>query len=359
MGVFKEKDHKIRVRYVVSKYWPERSGRVRRYAPTHEAAKRLLNRIETSICDGTWRELKEELEGTRENLTIREFYERFMEEYCKVHLKPKSWKRYKLSFKTLNKSLGRIPLEDFHRKHLHRYVQIRKRQVSNATVNRDIAAIKKMCSYALEVGVVASHPLIRFKALKEEKKRVKPLSVEEFRCIVESADRPSLAAAIAVMGETAIRLEEALTLQWKHVDLRTNTLLVEKTKNWEGRDIPLSEYAVKHLSSMVRYIHCPYVFVNERSQKRWVNPYKALHRACDNAGIEKISFHDFRRFRATQWLSSGLDIRTVKELLGHKDIATTMKYISYLPDHALSKIREIQRLEEIQAQQERNRRQSK
>ena len=160
--------------------------------------------------------------------------------------------------------------------------------------------------------------------------------------------------AVAVVGDVGVTDKRVRVGIAAH--LRTNTLLVEKTKNWEGRDIPLSEYAVKHLSSMVRYIHCPYVFVNERSQKRWANPYKALHRACDNAGIEKISFHDFRRFRATQWLSSGLDIRTVKELLGHKDIATTMKYISYLPDHALSKIRQIQRLEEIQAQHHRARR---
>lgn len=357
MGIFKEKDHKSRVHFVVSKYWPESSGRVRRYAPTHKAAKRLLNRIETSICEGTWRELKEELEGKSEKTTVREFYERFVEEYCKTHLKPRSRKRYELSFKTLNKELGDFRLEDFRRKHLHRYVHKRKQDVSNGTVNRDIAAISKLFSYALECGEIESHPLTRFRRLKEKDKVFRPMTPAEYHAIVEATDRTSLQVMDAVMGEAAIRLEEALMLKWNHVDLRTRTLFVEETKNWESREIPLSEFAVEHLRRLVQYIDCPYVFVNERTGKRWVNPYKALYRACEKVGIE-VRFHDFRRFRATRWLQLGVDVRTVKELLGHKDISTTMRYAGYLSDHALKAVREAERADVREAAQEKNRRQS-
>ena len=45
-------------------------------------------------------------------------------------------------------------------------------------------------------------------------------------------------------------------------------------------------------------------------------------------------FHDLRHFRATQWLSNSMDIRQVRELLGHADISTTMRYVHYIQEEA-------------------------
>jgi len=56
-------------------------------------------------------------------------------------------------------------------------------------------------------------------------------------------------------------------------------------------------------------------------------------------------FHDFRHYRATQWLRHGVDIRTVKELLGHKDIKTTMLYLRFVEGHAEQKFREAEKAE--------------
>ena len=56
MGILKYKDRRGKERYVVSKYWPQGSGRLRMYAPNHTAAKRLLTRVEMAILDGTWRQ---------------------------------------------------------------------------------------------------------------------------------------------------------------------------------------------------------------------------------------------------------------------------------------------------------------
>ena len=55
----------------------------------------------------------------------------------------RSRRRYTLSFKSLNSMLGNIPLKEFQRKDLYRYVAKRREQVKSATVNRDIAAISK------------------------------------------------------------------------------------------------------------------------------------------------------------------------------------------------------------------------
>ena len=153
MGIYKVKDRRGRRRYVVSKYWPNGSGRLRMYAPNYRSAQALQTRIESSILDGTWKQLKRELAGGKRTIwTVRSFYERFFEEYCKPRMR--SRRRYALSFKSLNAMLGNIPLKEFQRKDLHRYVAKRKGQVQPATVNRDIAALSKLFSYALELSLI-------------------------------------------------------------------------------------------------------------------------------------------------------------------------------------------------------------
>ena len=75
--------------------------------------------------------------------------------------------------------------------------------------------------------------------------------------------------------------------------------------------------------------------------RRWVNPEKVFKTAVSKAGFGWVGFHDFRRFRATQWVRQGIDVRTVKELLGHSSIQTTMPYAQYVPS-VLEEVRRIQ-----------------
>ncbi len=107
--------------------------------------------MESSILDGTWKQLKQELAGGNRTIwTVRSFYERLFEEYCKPRLR--ALRRYALWFKSLNAMLGEIPLKEFQRKDLHRYVAQRKKQVQPATVNRDIAALSKLFPTRWSVG---------------------------------------------------------------------------------------------------------------------------------------------------------------------------------------------------------------
>ena len=196
--------------------------------------------------------------------------------------------------------------------------------------------------------------LMRFPKLKEPKKVFRPLTVQQFRDLVEAVDNPYLQAMVAVIGETGIRKGAALTLTWKRVDMVRGLLWVEFTKDDEPREIPLSQYAAGFLSGLVRYLSTPYVFVNTRTGTRWVNPGKPLRRAAERVGL-KVGFHDLRRFRCSQWLMQGVDMRTVQKLMGHSAISTMMRYTGYVSSHALASIREAQANEDSQMQPETNR----
>ena len=60
-----------------------------------------------------------------------------------------------------------------------------------------------------------------------------------------------------------------------------------------------------------------------------------MFKGREKAGLEWVSFHDLRHFRATQWVMRGVDLRTVQELLGHSNITTTMRYVHFAPSHAI------------------------
>ena len=111
-----------RGRIVCDKRWPD-GGRFTRVCANRTEAKGLLARIEASIVDGTWPELKEKLKlRDREVVTLEEYSETYVEEYAKARNKPKAWKRKETSFKAINRHMGTVRLEAISAALLHRFV---------------------------------------------------------------------------------------------------------------------------------------------------------------------------------------------------------------------------------------------
>ena len=101
----------------------------------------------------------------------------------------------------------------------------------------------------------------------------------------------------------------------------------------------LSELARQWLDRLVRFVDIPQVFVYPRRRTVWRNPNGPFTAGKNEVGLEWVGFHGLRHFRATQWLMNGVDVNTVKELLGHSDIHTTMRYVHYIQTHATKAVR--------------------
>jgi len=129
---------------------------------------------------------------------------------------------------------------------------------------------------------------------------------------------------------TGMRESEIFSLRWSQFDpsRRTVTLLV--TKNNQKRTIPLNQTVLDLLKAMngVRVRHISgYVFASEAGTmigKR--NLLRAFFTARKKVGLEDVRFHDLRHTFATRLVQAGIDIYTVKELLGHKTLTMTMRY---------------------------------
>lgn len=337
------KDHKGRVRIQVSKYWPD-GTRFRRYAPNPTVAKKIEARISEAVAMGTWVGLKEEFSRKEDTeLTIAEFAPIYINDYCRARNKRTDCKEQVM--KSVVEIVGKVKVKEFRRSDAHRYIAIRSSAVQPATINRGIALLKNMLTFALERDLIEMHPLLRFRMLTEEKKALRVMNLEECRRLALSAEDPIIAAYIGVLSETGLRKQEGLQLKWSAIDFRNRILTVEHAKGKRPRYIPLSDYALQWLASLPRVIDSPYVFVRLESHDRWRKPEKQFNQARRKAGLAWVTIHDLRHFRATQWIMRGVDLRTVQELLGHSTITTTMRYAHFAPNHAARRILETQQLE--------------
>jgi len=209
---------------------------------------------------------------------------------------------------------------------------------SPATVNRHLTTLKHMFTKAVEWEMVEEEVLKkvrRVKPLQENNRRLRYLSAQECQALVNACG-PHLMPIVITALHTGMRKEEILSLEWeRNVDLVHGFILLDKTKNGERREVPINATLQGALKGIIRHVDSPYVFV-DREGKRFKDVKRSYHSALRKAGIKDFRFHDLRHTFASQLVMAGVDIITVKELLGHKSLAMTLRYTHFAPAHKVN-----------------------
>ena len=105
---------------------------------------------------------------------------------------------------------------------------------SAATCNRELGALKRLINKAIAWGMAVSNPVLSVKPLREERGRMRFLSLEEAGRLMECAShhlRPVIATALC----TGMRRGEIMGMRWQDIDLRNRTIFVPHTKNGHSR----------------------------------------------------------------------------------------------------------------------------
>ena len=87
------------------------------------------------------------------------------------------------------------------------------------TINRGLAVLKNLMTFALEKELIEAHPLLKFRLIPEEECALRVLTLQEELRLVECMPSVVSQAYIAILGETGLRMTEGFTLQWQLVDL--------------------------------------------------------------------------------------------------------------------------------------------
>ena len=180
--------------------------------------------------------------------------------------------------------------------------------------------------------------LSRCKNLKGENKRLRYLSEGEAERLIEACWPSYLKPIVITALNTGMRRNEILKLTWNRVDLKNKIILLDRTKNYERREIPINGMLHETLSGMVRNLKTDYLFYDPRTLKPLERLDKSWHTALKKAKIVDFHFHDLRHTFASWLVMKGADLAAVQKLLGHKSITMTMRYAHLSAAHTKSAV---------------------
>lgn len=239
---------------------------------------------------------------------------------------------------------------------------------AKTTLNRDVGALSACLAKAVEWQYLERHPLEGLKPLKTDRAgRVRYLSAAEERSLMAAleerensmrqarvranqwrADRQRemkpdfdeghvdhLRPMVLLTMNTGLRLGEALSLEWSDVNLEEGVLTLRgaNTKSGHSRRIPLNKTARSVLSDwQASGPNSGLVFPARNGQQR-LSVRRAWHGVLAAAGITDFRWHDLRHHFASQLVMRGVDLNTVRDLLGHAQLDMTLRYAHLSPDH--------------------------
>ncbi|MFT4247664.1 MAG: site-specific integrase [Pseudomonas sp.] len=238
-----------------------------------------------------------------------------------------------------------------------------------ATVNRDLARIRGALSRAVDWGMLADHPMKTVKQAKgADDSRVRYLSTEEETAlrkalVARERDRRAsrerhnawhtargsdghpqwpddgftdhLLPIVLLALNTGMRRGELLGLDWKNVNLpgKLVTVTAGNAKSRKARHLPLNAEALDVLTRWKEQSPgAGLVFPSPKTGGRMDNINSSWEEACSTAHLADFHFHDLRHSFASKLVMAGVDLNTVRELLGHSDIRMTLRYAHLAPD---------------------------
>lgn len=216
---------------------------------------------------------------------------------------------------------------------------LRENGKSNSTVSRAIASIKALYRYLLSRNIVEENIADGLELPKIDRKDPSILTAYEIERLIGQPDTTDLKgqrdkAMLEILYATGLRVTELISLLVEDVNVNGGYIKVKK-RNTE-RHIPIGKYATKCIKEYIEEVR-PLLIRSESETALFINAngkkmtrqgfWKILKHYKEQAKIDKeLTPHTIRHSFAVHMLQNGAEVKTVQELLGHTDIATTMMY---------------------------------
>jgi len=307
-------------------YYAENRRKREKIGPSKSLAETVLQKLLVEVAENKHLDVKK-------NIKIR--FEEFSEQFLELYSKPnnKSWRKSDLhNINTLKGSFGGRYLYEINQQMVEKFKAERMKEVSPARVNRNLACLKCMFNRAIEWGKAKENPVKRIKMLKENNKRLRFLEKDECERLIKTCAQHIQPIVITALN-TGMRKGEILSLKWENVDLNRDIIYVLDTKNGEKREIPINRKLKEILAGIKQNPKGPYVFCKDYNGAPYQEVKTGFANAMEMCKIENFRFHDLRHTFASHLVMSGIDLNTVRELLGHKSLTMTLRYAHLSPEH--------------------------
>ena len=264
--------------------------------------------------------------------------------YCYTNLAPNTRKRYGSILDNFNRFLSTQPktlskVLDFSPRLFEGFKAFRKGEgACHRTINAELIVIKMMFRLGVQWEYLQKNPMNGVSKLRvpvENSPRF--LSEEECQKLLEAAG-DFLRPIFFTFLNTGMRKSELENLEWTDIDFQRRRIKIRVKLEWtpktNEREIPINDGLYQLLQEQKARVNGNrWVFPNKQGVRIWRNCLRArfmtVTRRCGFPEITAI--HTLRHTIASHLVMKGVDLATIKQLLGHSDIETTMIY-SHLTD---------------------------
>lgn len=319
------------------------------------------------------RDYEDGLSRRGEKLTMRVYLADWLETTAADRVRPSTLESYRSHIDHhIVPAIGGIQLRELTATDVNRMLASMVRKgVSPSTANRVRATLRTALTSAVKAQMVRTNAAGLSDARTERKERITPLAAQQARRLIEHTRNDRMGPLIAVALATGMRQGELLALRWSDVDLEGRVVHVRRTLTWraggvadERKRIPVfsdpkteqSRRSIRLTQSAVDAFKRQREIVTELEQLATVanwrpvpgedlvfpsthgtpqigsNVTHRLQQLLEDAGLPRQRFHDLRHATASLLLAEGVDLFTVKEILGHSQISLTANTYGHLTD---------------------------
>lgn len=295
----------------------------------------------------------------RNEITVEEWVNYWLKNKVEPKISEQSFIHLEALFRNhLLKEIGHVQLQEVNREMLEEtYATVFRRKsndrnyqvqdYSHSTVNALSVQMKKCLQYAVDCNILAKNPHngVELHKLRPPKKISAHTNADQMKIVRYCKRGKSYERIYYFLIGTGMRFGEAVALTWDDVDLKTGKISITKTgvsihgsmeiqtrtKTSAGMRViyvgeNITEWLKWHKSTLdpeANYRNL--VFPNSRYNiTNQANAIAAWKKICEKLDIEYQGIHALRHTWATRALEAGLDVKVVSQMLGHKNIITTM-----------------------------------
>lgn len=214
-------------------------------------------------------------------------------------------------------------------------------KLSPYSIQGSVRAIKAFWGWLTYEGYIDSNPLAKFPLPKVPQYVVKTLTLEHIKLLISNIDRTMPLGCmyyciILVLLDNGMRISELVSIKMADLNMQQGFVTIFG-KGQKQRIVPLTRFIVKELFRYIRefrkdpgFADSPYLFSDENGDHISVGSIQQyLRRLARKAGLDgvKCSPHILRHTFGTNAAAQGANSFTIKEIMGHSSLQTTMKYI--------------------------------
>jgi len=281
--------------------------------------------------------------GTVGGISLDGAFARYLE-WAEQH-RPSSLRFRRAARKRLVEHFGHVPLRNLTPAAIEKYKRKRAGEVAPATVNLDLACIKHMLRLCATWGLASREQAHAVRddveLLDADNERERFLTQDEqLRLFTACSGSPPFLRLVVAAANCGQRSGDIRGLTWDRVDLKAGVVLFTRSKARKGS---LARRGLIQVNASFRAVledalaerqagDPPNVFLT-RHRKPWTNNTvnREWLKACANARLEDLRFHDLRHHFASILVQRGVQLQRVGAMLGHTRITTTQRYAHLAP----------------------------